>query len=486
MENYRPVSILPIFGKIFEKVIYNRLHSFLEKHNIINQNQYGFRKAHSTSHALNYSISYIEKHLKNKQHILGVFIDLSKAFDTIEHSILLKKLENYGIRGVAHKLIASYLSGRYQYVKVLEEDSEKLPVIYGGPQGSVLGPLLFLLYINDLCSTTDLSKFILFADDTNLFVTAANKKEAFHKANLALEAINRYMFINKLHINLGKCCYLYFSPAKSRMKAIPVNSNGSDNDDDDDNEYALLLNDEPIKQERSTKFLGVIIDDKLTFKPHIDKLESKLSSCIGRLSRIKQCIPQELLIVIYRTLFESHLIFAITIWGHVSTARLEKLFIMQKKCIRILFGDNEAYKDKFRTCARVRPLGKQVLDSEFYRLEHTKPLFNKHKILTIHNLFYYHTAITIYKIIRSGIPSALYALFSFSGHIETRLKSQLTGCTFIDNSTTIWNYIREKLSINDFDVSISQLKNRLKSYLFDNQERYNHLEWCTLNIVLDK
>ena len=134
MENYRPVSILPIFGKIFEKVIYNRLHSFLEKHNIINENQYGFRKAHSTSHALNYSVSYIEKHLKDKQHVLGVFIDLSKAFDTIDHEILLKKLENYGIRGVAHKLIASYLSGRLQYVKVLEEDSDKLPVIYGVPQ----------------------------------------------------------------------------------------------------------------------------------------------------------------------------------------------------------------------------------------------------------------------------------------------------------------------------------------------------------------
>ena len=482
MENYRPVSILPVFGKIFEKVIYNRLHSFLEKHDIITENQYGFRKAHSTSHALNYSISYIEKHLKNKQHVLGVFIDLSKAFDTIEHGILLKKLENYGIRGVAHKLIASYLSNRLQYVKVLEEDSEKLPVTYGVPQGSVLGPLLFLLYINDLCSTTNLSKFILFADDTNLFITAASKKEAFDKANLALEAINRYMFINKLHINLGKCCYLYFSPIRVRIKT-PAGSNN--NDDEEDNEYALMLNNEPIKQEQATKFLGVIIDDKLTFKPHIDKLESKLSSCIGRISRVKQCIPQELLIVIYRTLFESHLTFAITIWGHVSTARLEKLFIIQKKCIRILFGDNEAYKNKFRTCARARPIGKQVLGSEFYRLEHTKPLFNKHKILTIHNLFYYHTCVTLYKILRSRVPSALYTLFAFSCHIETRLKSQSSGCTFVDNSTTIWNYIREKLSIDYFDVSISGLKNNLKSHLFSKQEMYDHQEWSTLNYKFD-
>ncbi len=167
--------------------------------------------------------------------------------------------------------------------------------------------------------------------------------------------------------------------------------------------------------------------------------------------------------------------------GTCFNSPIGKIIYNTEKCVRILFGDSKAYKDKFCTCARVRPLGKQALDSEFYRLEHTKPLFNKHKILTIHNLFYYHTSITLYKIIRSGVPSALYALFSFSGHIETRLKSQLTGSKFIDNSTTIWNYIREKLSIDDFDVSISQLKNKLKSYLFDNQERHDHHEWCILN-----
>ena len=143
LENYRPVSTLPVFGKIFEKIIYDRLYSFLISKGIINENQFGFRKGHSTSSALNYSVEYIESLLAQKQHVLGIFIDLSKAFDTIDHNKLVTKLERYGIRGNALQLISSYLSNRKQYVNVLDAKSDKLPVEFGVPQGSVLGPLLF-------------------------------------------------------------------------------------------------------------------------------------------------------------------------------------------------------------------------------------------------------------------------------------------------------------------------------------------------------
>ena len=221
--NYRPVSTLPIFGKLFEKIIYSRVYSYALSQNILNKNQFGFRKSHSTSHAVNYSTKIIGDCLKRRSHVLGIFIDLSKAFDTIDHSSLLVKLNRYGIRGNAHSLLKSYLSNRVQYTEVLGEKSDPLIVQYGVPQGSVLGPLLFLLYINDISNSSDLAVFILFADDTNIFIQGNTIEEVYRKGNKVLSAVRKYMLLNKLHINMSKCCYIHFRPnTKSKFLALMI------------------------------------------------------------------------------------------------------------------------------------------------------------------------------------------------------------------------------------------------------------------------
>ena len=223
--------------------------------------------------------------------------------------------------------------------------------------------------MTNICKYFKSSEFILFADDTNIFIQAPSKQQVYNRANKILKLVSTYMKYNKLHINFDKSCFMYFRKSGQQSlyneKKLPP----------------IMIGDKKNKPVSETKFLGVIIDEKLSWDAHIKSLSRKLASCVGSISRISKNIPENLMQDLYHTLFESYLSYCITVWGGISDAKLTKLSVLQKRVLRILFGDREKYLDKFKTSVRTRPFPNQVLTSKFYEKEHTKPIFNEKKSL---------------------------------------------------------------------------------------------------------
>ena len=314
ISNYRPISVLTFFSKIFEKAISKYLLEFLDSNNTLYKYQFSFRKKFSTSHAIISIVEKINNALSSGKCVAGVFLDFRKAYDTVDHSILLKKLYAYGIRGTILNWFKSYLSNREQFASINNTYSDKNYISCGIPQGSVLGPLLFLIYINDLPNVSKKLYSILFADDTSVFLEGDNLNTLSTVINEELNKLSIWLASNKLTLNTDKSHYVIFHRARLKQTKIEIK-----------------LSDISLKRVSFTKFLGVIIDEKLSFTRHISYIKNKISKAMGIIIKARKYLNRKSLLNLYHAFVFPYLTYCIEIWGNASDIHLDALLKVQKK-----------------------------------------------------------------------------------------------------------------------------------------------------------
>ena len=320
--NYRPIIILPAINKVFEKIIFNRLTSFFNSKKIIKNNQFGFRPGYSTELALCKFNEDILTDIDNGYATCAVLIDLSKAFDSVNRTILLFKLFNYGIRGNTYNLLKSYLSNRNQFIHVENTKSNTCSVNVGVPQGSIISPLLFLILINDLPNCTNM-QVLNFADDTLLYKKFPKQhKNIENDLNLELKKVSDWMEANHLKINASKTNFLIFSPKSDKFNKL--------------NNLKLTINNTNIKQTKSCKYLGMELDNKLTWKNHIDKLTLKISKALGILFRIRHYLNKPSLNILLNSLVINHIKYGILCYGRASKTSLNPLNVLLNRALRCI------------------------------------------------------------------------------------------------------------------------------------------------------
>ena len=378
-QNYRPISLLSIYSKIFEKLIYFRVYAYLVKYNLITSKQFGFRSNHSCNHAIISLTEHVKKLLDDGHVVCGVFVDLEKAFDTVHHEILCDKLNAYGLRGKVNDLFKSYLSNRKQFVSLNGFESSIEDITCGVPQGSTLGPLLFLLYINDfrLCLTDASSGH--FADDTFIIYNSKKLKTIETVINYELKQVIKWLRLNKLSLNAGKTELIFFhsSSKKIDFSNVFINFNG------------IRLT--PVD---FVKYLGMFIDKHLNWNQHIHELSKKLSQANGILSKLRYNAPFEVCIQVYYALFYSNLIYGCNAWGLTSEENIQRIEILQRKCVRIL---------------TFAPFNSHVSDETFTDL----------KLLKVRDVIKFFQLKLIYDFQCTTLPTDLMQLFQLSSEVRT-------------------------------------------------------------------
>ena len=312
--NYRPISLLSSISKFFDKLMYNRIMEFLNFNGILHEMLYGFRQGRSCEHALLKAKQVLLDSFSRQQVSLLLLIDFSKAFDMVEHSILLKKLEHYGIRGKASQWINSYLHNRMQFVSIDGTDSETRHMQYGLPQESILGPLLLIIYIKDIPNVSQIAKFILYVDNVSNITEVNAQLRDLCKIHL------KWVDSNGLCLNLKKTKYMIFSRARN-LELLST----------------LTLANLPIERLTECKFLGVIVDENLTWSRHIKTIQTKMARYIGIMYKLKSQLPLKVRIQIFHSFVQSHINYCSLVWGFSTKTNIDSLFRTQKKVCKQLY-----------------------------------------------------------------------------------------------------------------------------------------------------
>ena len=378
MDNYRPVSLLSSISKLFEKVVHIQLSCYFKTHKLLYSSKYGFREDHSTELA---SLELVDRVLTALDHCktpVAIYMDLSKAFDTLDHQILIQKLNYYGIRGTALNWFVSYLSNRKQFVVVNDDNYDYQTILTGVPQGSVLGPLLFLIYMNDINEAREILSSILFADDSTFlnslnasFDSNISRSEFETIFNRELNKIYDWLAVNKLSLNIKKTKFMIFHMHNKKILHVP---------------RVTIANIE-IERVHNFNFLGLKVNENLSWKDHSNKIALKLSKFNGVLNRLKHYLPTHILRTLYCSMVQSNLNFSLLAWGF-DVSKLEKL---QKKIIRTIL------------CSRYNA--------------HTEPLFKTHCLLKIEDLFKLNVLKFYYKFVHGKVPD-YFGAFSIISLVE--------------------------------------------------------------------
>lgn len=334
VDNYRPISILPILSKILERIINSRLTNYLENNNLLSASQFGFRGGKSTNDAVHVLLNKIVENLDSGKKSLAIFLDIKKAFDTVSIPLLLRKLESIGVRGIPLKLMEDYLTDRRQRVRIGEALSEEQVVKYGVPQGSVVGPTLFLVFINDLCQLTLASaKIVTFADDTAVLFTGESWASVFTAAQEGFDHICEWLIHNSLTLNVNKTKYMVFAHRISNLPPSTLYLKAHDC-------FPVISSCSCPKLERvdSIKYLGITFDPCLTFKLHIEIMVVRLRKLIYIFKCLRHSAQRPIIKIVYHALCQSLVEYCITIWGGAAKTHIIEAERAQRAILKVAAG----------------------------------------------------------------------------------------------------------------------------------------------------